>query len=271
MKITEKLKIALKSILSLQLGKIATDKAELIFDGDELAEGIGVYVLDSEGNAVAAEDGEYTAEDGKVIKVVEGKVAEIVEAEKPAEEPAEMSKTFMSRMAEKFSESYGDKERKIYDAVCALGFGYPYIVDCGDDFAVIDVWANDTEKFYKFDITWNEEGNAVASNMVEVKPAFVPTEEPATEEPATEEPAAMAEEEQPADEPETSEVSIEDRVNGLEEKMQTIIANIGDVLNAVAAIENKVNEATKPAEEPIEQSIQPANVEVGSKLAFLRK
>lgn len=93
MKISEKLKIALKSILSVKLGEVATDKAVLVFDGEELVEGMAVYVLDENGEAQPAEDGDYTVEDGKVIKVVDGKVAEIVDpkaevAEEPVEETA---------------------------------------------------------------------------------------------------------------------------------------------------------------------------------------
>lgn len=99
MKITNALKIALKSMLSLKFGSVKTDKAELFWDGDEdLKVGDEVYVLggDPEDNAEyqPAPDGDYTVEDGKVIKVVEGKVAEIVDpkaevAEEPVEEPVE--------------------------------------------------------------------------------------------------------------------------------------------------------------------------------------
>ena len=88
MKITNALKIALKSLLSLKMGEVKTDKAVLVFDGEELVEGMEVYVLDEEGNAVPAADGDYTVEDGKVIKVVEGRVADIVDPEaEVAEEP----------------------------------------------------------------------------------------------------------------------------------------------------------------------------------------
>ena len=48
-------------------------------------------VVDEEGNQTAAPDGDYTLENGNVVKVAEGKVSEIVEAEPVAEEetPAE--------------------------------------------------------------------------------------------------------------------------------------------------------------------------------------
>lgn len=90
MKITNALKIALKNMLSIKMGEIRTDKAILVFDGEELVEGMEVYVLDENGEAIPAADGDYTVEDGKVIKVVEGKVAEIIDPEaEVAEEPVE--------------------------------------------------------------------------------------------------------------------------------------------------------------------------------------
>lgn len=82
MKITNRLKIALKSMLDVRLGKVATDKAELIFDGEELAVGTEVFVAVADSEDVApAEDGEYVAEDGRTFVIAEGKVAEIKEKE----------------------------------------------------------------------------------------------------------------------------------------------------------------------------------------------
>ena len=81
MKITEKLKVALKSMLSVKLAEIVTDKETLIFDAEELAEGVEVFIKREE-EIVPAEDGEYTSEDGRIIVVAEGKVTEIKEVEK---------------------------------------------------------------------------------------------------------------------------------------------------------------------------------------------
>ena len=86
MKITKKLALMLKSMLSLHLGSVATDKAELFWDAEEdLREGMEVFVRggDPEDNAEfqPAPDGDYTTEDGKIIKVVDGKVSEIVDPE----------------------------------------------------------------------------------------------------------------------------------------------------------------------------------------------
>ena len=103
MKISQKLKIMLKSMLSIQFGSVVTDKAELIWDGEEdLREGFEVFVRGEEDEFVPAPDGDYTTEDGKVIKVAEGKVAEIVdpEAEVAEEEPVEASEDKLATQEE---------------------------------------------------------------------------------------------------------------------------------------------------------------------------
>ena len=77
-------------------GRKATDKGELIWEGEEdLKAGDEVFV-ENEGERQPAPDGEYATEDGKVIVVVDGKVAEIrdpeaeVAPEDNAEEVAEL-------------------------------------------------------------------------------------------------------------------------------------------------------------------------------------
>lgn len=68
-----------------EMGKVSTDKGDLLYDGEEdLKEGDAVFV-EKGGENVPAEDGDYTTEDGKVIKVVDGKVASIID---PAAEVA---------------------------------------------------------------------------------------------------------------------------------------------------------------------------------------
>ena len=60
---------------------VDTDKGKLEWDDEsrDLREGDAVYVRDEDGNRVPAPDGDYTTEDGKVIKVSDGKVTEIVD------------------------------------------------------------------------------------------------------------------------------------------------------------------------------------------------
>ena len=65
--------------LVMRFAEVKTDKGSLIYDG-ELAVDINVMVEDEEGNVVAAPDGEYNLEDGRVVVVKDGKVAEIKEA-----------------------------------------------------------------------------------------------------------------------------------------------------------------------------------------------
>ena len=65
--------------LVMRFAEVKTDKGSLIYDG-ELAVDIDVMVEDEEGNVVAAPDGEYNLEDGRVVVVKDGKVAEIKEA-----------------------------------------------------------------------------------------------------------------------------------------------------------------------------------------------
>ena len=63
-----------------EMGKVSTDKGDLLYDGEEdLKEGDAVFI-EKDGESVPAEDGDYTTEDGKVIKVVDGKVASIIDS-----------------------------------------------------------------------------------------------------------------------------------------------------------------------------------------------
>ena len=83
-----KIREALKSILA-QFERIATDKALIEYDGDELEVGMSVHGIDEEGNEYTLEDGEYRSSEGIVYIVKEGKVEDIREDEKPGEPEAE--------------------------------------------------------------------------------------------------------------------------------------------------------------------------------------
>lgn len=66
----------------MECGNVTTDKGILYWESEEdLKQGDEVFVEDAEGNRAAAEDGDYTTADSKVIVVVDGKVAEIKDAE----------------------------------------------------------------------------------------------------------------------------------------------------------------------------------------------
>jgi hypothetical protein len=215
-----RVKEMLKAMLQV-FGDVATDKGTLMYDGDEeIKEGDAVKLLDGEGNEVDAEDGDYRTEDKRIIVVKEGKVAEIkdVEEEEPEnseETPAEdapeedvnasaepedskMKQAFVA-MAEATNETYDEKYRKIYAAIYDKGYEYAYVVEASDDYAIISSWGEDElEHYFKFDLTWDEEGNVSVSDPVEVKRTYVPIdEEPEQEE---EKPAEEPENEEPAEE-----------------------------------------------------------------------
>ena len=90
----QKIKEALRNLL-IECGEVSTDKGVIVFDGDELVEGMDVHTIDEQGNEVQLEDGEYRTEDKKVIVVEGGKVTEIrddeaeVANDEPVEEPQE--------------------------------------------------------------------------------------------------------------------------------------------------------------------------------------
>lgn len=188
----------------LALNKITTDRGVLSYDGEELEVGVAVYVVDEEGNESKPEDGDYET-DTQVIKVEDGRITEINEIEKvdepgepqeeveasaepdepgePAEEPVEEPKCTARERFNKiqalFEESYEEKTFKIADAIRALGVDC-WVVECGDDYAIAEVWNEETatwDKHWRYDISWDEEGNAIASNPVEVKSEYVPVDE----------------------------------------------------------------------------------------------
>lgn len=91
MKITEKLKMIIKIALAMNVKEVVTDKATLLYDAEELTEGVEVFTKVQE-ELVPAEDGTYTAEDGTIYEVAEGKISAITpkaEEEIVEEQPIE--------------------------------------------------------------------------------------------------------------------------------------------------------------------------------------
>ena len=162
-----------------ELASVKTDKGDLLYDG-ELAVGTEVFVADEEGNQTAAPDGDYTLENGNVVKVAEGKVSEIVEAES-AEETAPTDETAAIKAqrkakAEAFGMSYNDKMWKMCDAIEAMGYEYPWVLDAGDDYCIADMWSEaDGYQIMRFPATWEGE-NVTLGTPVEVKVAYVPVD-----------------------------------------------------------------------------------------------
>lgn len=83
MKISNVLKVALKSVLSIKMGEFTANEGILTFDAEVLEVGTEVFVKNEADEFVAAPDGEYTAaekdEEGRtqIIVVKDGKVEEI--------------------------------------------------------------------------------------------------------------------------------------------------------------------------------------------------
>ena len=290
MKLTSKLKIALKSLLSVSLSEVETDKATLIYDG-ELSEGIEVFVRDEE-----AEDGVKPAEDGsyetdtQIIEVADGKIAKITDKEeKTIEENTELSDKKAEFRSKKvaFEATYNEKIQKIYEAIrLKKGFDESYIIDAADDFAIVEVWNEDTAIWadFRVEISWDEDGNAVAGDAVEVEHKYVTKEEAEKIDGAREGKIELAEEQptdEPADEPETGateEKTVEDRIAALEDISAEIRNALEQLLNGIAglegrieALEEKVSKLDEtPADEPADDNSAEES-EVVSKAYYLRK
>lgn len=235
-----KLKGILKSLLQ-EFGSTDTDKGTLDYEGT-LEVGTEVTINDE-----PAADGEYETET-QVIVVADGKVTEIrdKEVEEPAQEPAAEveAKSLFRRMAEKFSESYEEKENKIIDAIKALGIEYPWLYEAGDDYAIVVVYDADyNEKYWRYAISWDEEGNAVIGDAEEVVREFVPAEE---EKPVEE--VEMAEEEPAATEEPATEEPAEER--DLAAEIDALKAELDELKTAVNELKNQ------PANTPISESFQ---------------
>ena len=170
-----------------ELASVATDNGDLLYDG-VLEVGTEVFVADADGNQTPAPDGDYKTTDGKTIKVADGKVTEIVEDSAEGEgdnTPTDVNarkQSLFAKIAAAFSESYEEKTRKIRDAIMAQGFtSYGFVWEAGDDYAIFCYYGEQTnweDKFLKFSITWDADGNPVIGDSIEVKQGFIPVDEP---------------------------------------------------------------------------------------------
>lgn len=157
-----------------EFGNKSTDKGTLYWEGEEdLKEGDAVFVENEDGERSAAPDGEYRTEDGKVITVVDGVVASITDDQaEVAAEPAELSRH--NRVRAIFEESFQEKEKAIYEALAGIGLEYPWLVEAADTYAIVCVWADGGEKYYRYALSFNEDGSVTLGDSQEVKPMYVP-------------------------------------------------------------------------------------------------
>lgn len=195
----------IKSLLQKALyefGQISTDKGVLSFnDSDELEVGMEVFLLDEDGQESKPEDGNYETE-ARIYVIEDGKVAEIQEKEKednePENEPEEEVEAHEEAPAEgkeapetvevstfravglAFEATYDEKLTAIAQAVREAGMD-AYVVEAADTYCVVCAWNEEGgyyDKYYRFDIAWDEEGKPSLSNMQEVREEFVPADEP---------------------------------------------------------------------------------------------
>ena len=229
--------------------RISTDKALLETEDDEIKVGSSVHGVDEEGNPFNLEDGEYKTDEGIVYVVADGKVSEIREPEETTgddvaepEPSVEENFSLIHRMAVKF-ESFLEKEDKIRAGLAAKGIE-GWLVDAGDDFVVVGVWQEEAmqDKFWKYTVSWDEEGNAVIGDGEEVKSAFVPVEENVEKTPVEE----NFEDQETADDKDETIKNLEAEVARLEEEN-------GALKERIAELENK------PAAEPASEEFEKVN------------
>ena len=192
-------------------GSVATDKGILHWDGSEaLKVGDPVRMVAEDGAESEAVDGIYATE-SHTIEVAGGAVRAITEAEvkaaeeekkpegeeKPAEgeikaegsepDPAPVAeekkeeaeqKNEAAEMVARLAQSFDDKYRAIYKALAEAGVDASYIVEAGDTFAVVEIYA-DGYKYFRYSLSFNEDGSVVLGESVEVFPAFATAEEKA--------------------------------------------------------------------------------------------
>ena len=106
-------------------GEIKTADGELTlsYEGEELAQGLAIFVVTADGN-VAAPDGEHALEGGITIVTKDGKIEAIMETEAPAEEEGEEiaaeEHDEEESMMEDDEESMEDEEEKMEEPVEAI-------------------------------------------------------------------------------------------------------------------------------------------------------
>lgn len=258
MKKINKIKEALSKLIAETFERVSTDKGILSYDAEELEVGVAVSLVTEEGEEVAAEDGDYVLEDGRILKIAEGKIAEIVEPEPEAEEPAAEEsperERFMKQKGE-FEESYDEKTRKIADAIRSMGFDADaWVVEAADDYAITEVWADGGVKHYRFAISWDEEGNPVVGEMTEVEQEYVPVEKGKPAEPVAEEVV----EEAPAEE--TFEEVENPSNEGEETDTEAVVKlreEVNELYSLVDALTKRIEELEKkPAAEPAKEEFK---------------
>lgn len=204
----EKLKAAFNQIVGDHFRTDTTDKGVIAWEGEEdIKVGDTVEIVSEDDERSAAPDDTYTLSDGTVVTIEGGAVTEVKEPEsEPAEDntgddkegegteartqdpaagegsPAEHPRrSLLAKIKSIFeSESYTEKVEKIAAAIAAAGYTDGYIYEAGDDYAIYVYWNEETDwkdRYLKFPVSWNENGDPELGDAIQVKHAFVPVEE----------------------------------------------------------------------------------------------
>ena len=112
---TMSIKQKLAKILA-QFRSLTTDNGIIVWEGeDDLKVGDAVFIESEDGERTPAPDGDYTLEDGVIVRVADGKVAEIVEVEPESEvEPT------TEEVVEEETPAEDDRVAKLEDRVAKL-------------------------------------------------------------------------------------------------------------------------------------------------------
>jgi len=185
----------------------------------------------------------YVIADGKVSEIREESTEETTgdDVEPQDEIKEEMQKfSLIHRMAVAF-ESYLEKEDKIRAGLAEKGIE-GWLMDAGDDFVVVGVWNEESmqDKMWRYTVSWDENGNAIIGEGIEVKSAFVPVEEDVEKTPVEENLEDQEPEEDPKDE----------QIKNLEAEVARLEEENGELKERIKELENK------PAAEPAEQEFE---------------
>lgn len=262
-----KIKLMLQQMLTT-FNQVTTDKGILRYDGDEIEVGASVTMIDEEGNESTVEDGKYYLgeEDGRTLVIEGGVIKEIIKEEE--EEAETTNEEFKAKQAKfnkvktAFEESYAEKERQIIEAIRKTGNYDSYLIEAGDDYAVVDEWVEEIMdyKYFRYEISWNEEGEVIVGEKSEVKPAFVPVQEDV--EKVSEEVTEMSEESNIVEDikDEIQEV-VEDVVEDVnEEQTDDAAQRIADLEALVEELKTRIKELeSEPAAEPASEEFKRIN------------
>ena len=270
----ERIKGMLKSMLdAVEFGTVSTDKGILSYDGDdEIKVGDYVQIYDPETESYKdVEDGEYKDDNQKTYVIENKQVKEIREEKDEETKTEETVDTEFSKIRAKFEESYDEKYKKIAEAIQNQGIFDFYIQEAGDEYVVINVWSNGSDKFWKYSISWDADGNVTLGEGVEVKHTFVPVEEPKVEEVVKEEKTTDETTTEVVDKQEFEDQEVENPDGSKEEDntaIEEVRKEINELYDLVDKLTKRVDELeSKPAAAPASEELrrQSASFSTGDK------